>query len=164
MSELIAYEDAVDLLDADHKMIKKMFIEYSVLVEDEGSGNAKRAVALRICNALTLHTGIEEEIFYPEVRKFIRDDPLMDAALQEHAEAKTLIAELVGMKTVDGKHDGLVKKLGAAIDEHVLEEREQIFLKARYAPMDLKALVIPLLARKQKLSKKSGQKSAKEAT
>lgn len=162
-TEPIAYEDAVDLLDADHKLVKKLFIDYSALVEDSAPAQAKRAIALKICDALSVHATIEEEVFYPAVRKFIMDDSLMDEAHEEHAEAKSLIAEIQGLKQANAKQDQLVKQLGDAIDEHVLEEREQIFMKARYAPMDLKALVIPLLAARQETTKKSSTKQSKES-
>lgn len=158
-----AYDDAIDLLDADHKAVKKMFIDYSALVDDEAPGDVRRTLALSVCEALTVHSALEEEIFYPEVRKFIHDDPLMDEALQEHAQAKELIGQINHIQTVDSKHDELMRQLGKAIDTHVAEEREQIFLRARYAPMDLKALVVPLLSRKQKLSRKPTQKSSKGA-
>ena len=58
-----------------------------------------------ICRALSVHAQIEEEIFYPAVRKVIGDDGLMDEALAEHAEAKELIAEIQGMKATSANQD-----------------------------------------------------------
>jgi hypothetical protein len=42
---------------------------------------------------LTVHTQIEEEIFYPAVREAIKDTDLLDEAEVEHASAKDLIAQ-----------------------------------------------------------------------
>lgn len=151
MKETIAFDDAVDLLDADHKAVKKLFIDYNALCEDGAPAAAKRSLAERICQELSVHAQIEEEIFYPEVRKAIGDDALMDEALAEHAEAKDLIARIQDMKVSAADYDEAVKKLGKLIDQHVLEEREQIFLQARQAALDLRALAVPLFERKKQL-------------
>lgn len=164
MKEPIAYEDAVDVLDADHNAVKKMFIDYGALIEDDATSPAKRDLAHRICQALTIHAQLEEELFYPEVRAAIGDDALMDEALAEHGQAKQLIASIQSMNAADASYDATVKKLGTLIDEHVLEEREQIFLKARYAALDLRTMTLPLLKRQQQLKKTKPAAAAKEAS
>jgi len=151
MTPTVPFENAVDLLDADHKAVKIMFIEYNALCEDGAPAPAKRALAEKICRALTVHAQIEEEIFYPAVRQTIGDDDLIEDALAEHAEAKTLIAEIQRLKPTSDNHDALVKQLGKAVDEHVLEEREQIFLQSMQAPLDLRRLAVSLFERKKKL-------------
>lgn len=155
MSQPIAYEDAVDLLDADHKAVKKLFIDYNALCEDEAPPAQKQAIARRICQALTVHAQLEEEVFYPAVRQAIGDDALMDEAMLEHAQAKDLIAQIEGMAPDDDAYDDTVKELGKDIDQHVLEEREQIFLKAQFADLDLRGMVPELVKRKQQLQKKA---------
>lgn len=164
MKERVAYDDAVDLLDADHKAVKKMFMDYSALCEDAAPAELRQALALRICQALTVHAQIEEEVFYPPVRNAIGDDALMDGALQEHAEAKAMIARIQAMKPNGAGYDTNVKQLGKLIDLHVLEEREQIFLKARNAALDLRGLTLALLKRQQQLKKVAAATSGKEAT
>ncbi len=159
MKESIPFENAVDLLDADHKAVKQMFIAYDALCEDDAPAAARRTLAERICQELTVHAQIEEEIFYPAVREAIGDDPLMDEALAEHAEAKTLIARIQGMKSASDDYDATIKKLAKAIDAHVLEEREQIFLKAQQAPLDLRGLAVPLYERKKQLKGGAGVKA-----
>jgi len=147
----VPYEDAVDLLDADHKAVKKMFIDYNALCEEAAPPDARKALAERICQALTVHTQIEEEIFYPAVRKATGDNALMDQAMEEHQKAKELIARIQSTKATAKDFDATVKQLGKAIDAHVLEEREQMFLQARQAPLDLRGLAVPLYERKNKL-------------
>ena len=163
MKDPIPYDDAVDLLDADHKAVKKMFIGYAALCEAGSPHAEKQQLALRICQALTVHAQLEEEIFYPQVRAAIAADALMDEALQEHAEAKALIAAIEAMKPPDAGRDAAVKQLGSLIDQHVLEEREQIFLRARQAALDLRGMTLPLLKRQQQLHKKANPATAKEA-
>lgn len=151
MTETVAYEDAVDLLDADHKAVKKLFIEFNALCEDDAPAEQKQRIARRICQELTVHAQMEEEIFYPKVREAIGDDALMDEALKEHAEAKETIARIQVMVAGDSGYNDMVKKLGKLIDSHVLEEREQIFLKAKNAALDLRGMAPALFARKKQL-------------
>jgi len=152
MKSSLAYDDAVDLLDADHKAVKKMFIDYDALCEDGASAGDRQALAEKICGALTVHAQIEEEIFYPAVREATGSDTLMDEALAEHAQAKKLIARIQGMKASSTDYDATVRELAKTIDQHVLEEREQIFLQAKNAALDLRGLAVPLAKRKQQLS------------
>jgi len=147
----IPYESAIDLLDADHKLVKQQFTDYQALAEDGAPPELKQQLAHKICMELAVHTQIEEEIFYPEVRKAIKDDKLMDAAMQEHAEAKEQIAQIQGMDADDEGYDAKVQQLGKAVMEHVMEERERVFLKAQYSTLDLRGMVPQLFKRKQQL-------------
>jgi hypothetical protein len=163
MDQAVPYENALDLLDADHKAVKKMFIDYNALVDDGAPDSARRSLAGRICQALTTHAQTEEEIFYPAVRKAIRNDALMDEALAEHGEAKELIARIEGMKATSDNYDATVKLLAKAIDQHVLEEREQIFLQAQQSPLDLRSLAVPLYRRKKELAGKASKAPKEKA-
>lgn len=160
MTETVAYEDAVDLLDADHKAVKKLFIDFNALCEDNSSAEQKQRIAQRICQALTVHAQIEEEIFYPQVREAIGGDALMNDALQEHGEAKQMIAQIQAMDASDEGYNEAVKALGTLIDQHVLEEREQIFLQARNAPLDLRGMVPALFSRKKQLQQTAAKPAA----
>ena len=162
MKQIIAFDDAVDLLDMDHKMVKQMFTDYAALCEQAAPPDRKRELSLRICQALAVHSQLEEEIFYPPVREAVDDDELMDEALHEHAAAKQLIATIEGMAATASGYDANVKQLGTLIEQHVSEEREKIFLKARYAAIDLRGMVLPLLKRQQQL-KKAVTATAKES-
>jgi hemerythrin superfamily protein len=163
MEQPTAYEDAVDLLDADHKAVKKMFIDHAAMCDDGAPPRAKRDLAQRICQALTVHAQLEEEVFYPAVRESIGDPAVMDQALHEHAEAKALIVRIGSLSPDDAAHDTAVKQLGKVIDQHVLEEREQIFLRARQSALDLRSLTSALLKRQKQLKKGKSTTPVKEA-
>ena len=151
MSATLFYEDAVDLLDADHKLVQKLFLDYQGLCDDGAPSEARRQLALKICQDLNVHTQIEEEIFYPRVRDAIKDDSVMEEALREHAEAKKTIARIQGMAPNDAAYDDAVKQLFAMVMDHVMDERERMFLKARYSTADLRGMVPELYARKKQL-------------
>lgn len=152
-------KDACDLLDADHKAVKKMFKEYETLMESRArsTGQKKMDLAKKICEELTVHAQIEEEIFYPQVRAAIKDTDLLAEAEVEHASAKDLIAQIKGMTEVDEMFDAKVTVLGEYIDHHVKEERTEMFPKARAArKLDLIAIRDQLIARKEELMAEMG--------
>jgi len=63
-------------LTADHKKVHALFKEFSKLKEG-GSDEDKASIVDQVCNELTIHATLEEEIFYPAVRKAIEDGDLM---------------------------------------------------------------------------------------
>jgi len=153
-------KDACDLLDADHKAVKAMFKEYEGLTESRSrSTTKKRQLADQICKELTVHATIEEEIFYPAVRKAIKDNALLNEAMVEHASAKDLIAQIKGMDPADEMFDAKVTVLGEYIDHHVKEERTEMFTKARATKLDLVGLAEQLKQRKEELMAQEEQKS-----
>lgn len=143
--------DAVDLLDADHIAVKKLFTAYSKLCDSDAPADERRDLAAQICKELTVHAQIEEEIFYPEVREAIDGEALLDEAEVEHATAKDLISQISEMSPDDDLYDARVAVLGEYIDHHVKEEREEIFVKARKSRLDLVAMADELSQRKMEL-------------
>src|SRR5579863_3733811 len=144
-------EDAITLLTADHAEVKKLFKEFEDLKEEDGAEEEKSALVAQICNELKVHAAIEEEIFYPAVRKAIDDSDLMDEALVEHAGAKELIAQLEDMSPDDELYDAKVTVLGEQIQHHVKEEEGQMFPEAKRSKVDTLALGTEMAARKSEL-------------
>lgn len=143
--------DAVDLLDADHVAVKKLFENYRKLCDSDAPADEKLDLAEQICQELTVHAQIEEEIFYPALRDAIDDDLLLDEAEVEHSSAKDLIAQISDMNPEDDLYDARVTVLGEYIDHHVREEREEIFVKARKSKVDLVSMAQELGQRKMEL-------------
>ena len=143
--------DAVDLLDADHVAVKKLFTQFKKLSEAKAPGDERKAVADKICKALTVHAEIEEQIFYAAAREAINDDDLLNEAEVEHASAKELIAQISAMDAEEELFDAKVIVLGEYIDHHVEEERNEMFPKARKSDMDLKGMVADLESLKAEL-------------
>ncbi len=147
-------KDACDLLDADHRAVKKMFKEFEELTKSKArsAGQKKLELAQQICRELTVHAQIEEEIFYPAVREAIKDTDLLDEAEVEHQTCKDLIAQIEEAGEIDDKTEAKVKVLGEYIDHHVKEERTEMFPKARAArKLDLVGMRDELEQRKEEL-------------
>ena len=139
--------DAIALLKADHRKVEELFEKY------ENARGKKADIAHQICLELTIHTKIEEEIFYPACREAGVEADMMDEANVEHDGAKALIAELEAGTPDDAFYDAKVKVLSEEIKHHVKEEEQRggIFNQARAAGVDLAALGAEMAARKKEL-------------
>jgi hemerythrin superfamily protein len=154
-------QDAIAMLTADHKRVKTLFSEFDKLKE-EGSDEEKSAIVEQICNEMTIHAQLEEEIFYPAVREAIDDSDLMDEAIVEHAGAKELIAQLEEANPEDDLYDAKVTVLGEQIDHHVKEEEDDMFPQARKAKVDTEALGERMLKRRMALMQEMGMSDEDE--
>ena len=146
-----AKNDAVKLLTADHKKVKQLFRNFEGIKDGEGAAREKSDVVRQICMELTIHTKVEEEIFYPVLREAIDEEDLMDEADVEHAGAKILVTQLERMNPGDDHYDAMVSVLGEYIDHHVKEEQEEMFPKAKRAKVDLIELGARITERKAQL-------------
>lgn len=141
--------DAIKLLEADHRQVEKWFKEF----EATNGQKTKAKLAEQICLALKVHTQIEEEIFYPASREALSGDQeeMVDEAVVEHAAAKNLIAEIEAMEVGDELFDAKVKVLQEMIEHHVEEEEKEYFPATRKTEMDMEALGMQMASRKEEL-------------
>jgi len=102
-----AAKDAIALLKADHGTVSALFADY----EKTNSSNKKKALVAEICSELSVHTQIEEEIFYPAIRAELKDKLLVPEATVEHGGIKDLIAQLEGVEPDGVTYDAKVKVL-----------------------------------------------------
>jgi hemerythrin superfamily protein len=146
-------QDAISLLKADHRQVEEWFSEF----ESARSATKKQQLATSICDALTVHTTIEEEIFYPAFLQATEDKDIHHEAVVEHEGAKQLIAQIQSMSPDDDYFDAKVTVLSEMIKHHVKEEEKPggMFAEAKKSEMDLDALGEELLARKRELQSQS---------
>ena len=150
MSKTHSSTDAIAVLKADHEKVTKLFKKFQKL-HDEKEDEAAEQVVIQICDDLTIHASVEEEIFYPAVREAIDEEELVDEAEVEHASAKDLIAQIAEMTPGDDKYAAKVIVLGEYIAHHVKEEQDEMFPKAKKSTLDMHELGTRLLERKKEL-------------
>ena len=151
-----AKKDAIAMLQDDHNEVKKIFKQFKQLLEDDAPHAEKAALVKKACNALLIHTKIEEEIFYPAVRKATRDDELMDEATVEHDGAKQLIDQLLDMMPGEDMYDAKFIVLSEQVKHHIKEEDEKMFPEARESKVDLMRLGAQMEKRKLELQEEMG--------
>ena len=149
--------DATRLLADDHAEVRALFAQYRQRARDGASGDDRQPLAEEICNLLTVHAAIEEEIFYPAARVAGVDSALLDEAEVEHASAKDLVAQVRDMAPDEPLYDARVVVLGEYVDHHAGEEEDELFAKCRAAGLDLGELGRRLAARKDELMSEIGE-------
>jgi hypothetical protein len=142
-------QDAIALLKADHRQVEEWFEQFEKARNDD----RKLELATKICNALKVHTTVEEEIFYPAFLEATEDKDMHHEAEVEHNGAKNLIGEIEASGPDDDYYDAKVKVLSEMIKHHVKEEEQPggMFAEARKSDMDLDALGEQMAARKAEL-------------
>ena len=141
--------DAIALLKADHRKVEDLFAKFK---SARGAEKKQRFVS-EICTELTIHTIIEEEIFYPACKGAVEEGMVEEASV-EHDGAKVLIAELEAGSPSEEFYDAKVTVLSEQIKHHVAEEEkrsEGLFAQARGAGLDMDDLGARMKARKQEL-------------
>jgi hypothetical protein len=142
--------DAIALLKADHRKVEGLFAKYKTATGD----GIKKSLAEQICMALTVHTKIEEDIFYPACEGAVEEDLLKEAYV-EHDGAKVLIAEIEAGGPDGEFYDAKIKVLSEQIAHHVEEEEKRVegmFSQARKAGLDMDALGEKMAAEKANLT------------
>ncbi len=148
-------DDAISQLKQDHDKVKDLFEKF----ENAEGGAAKKSIAKKALAELKIHAALEEEIFYPTVRKYIESD-IMNEADEEHHVAKVLIAELEKM---DGKGDHFEAKftvLAENVRHHIKEEESEMLPEARRLGIDYDELGRQMLRRREELE--SAKRRAKK--
>lgn len=141
--------DAIALLKADHRRVEELFKAF----EESQDDAQKKKLADQICLELSVHTGIEEGIFYPACDGKVEDE-LLDEAHVEHDGAKVLLAEIQDGDPGDEFYDAKVKVLSEMIKHHVKEEEaagEGLFAQAQKSGIDLVALGEEMATEKDRL-------------
>ena len=142
-------QDAITLLKEDHRKVEELFEQFE---KAKGDGR-KEKLALEICKELTIHTMLEEEIFYPACEGKVEED-LLKESFVEHDAAKVLVAEIEAGEPSDDFYDSKVKVLKEEIEHHVEEEempKKGLFAQARDADLDMKAIGDQMERRKAQL-------------
>jgi hemerythrin superfamily protein len=158
-----AHKDALALLRADHEMVAELVDKYQ-RGKNRADSDKKEQLAQRICEELTIHAQIEEEIFYPAVREASEEaESALAEAEVEHGSLKKLIEEIEGSSPDSELFDAQITVLGEYVKHHVKEEQTEIFRMAREADIDLKELGRELAARKAELKGEELEEEEEEA-
>ena len=121
--------DAIQMLRDDHKHVKDLFKQF----EEAKSAAEKKRIVTETCDALETHTRLEEEVFYPAIRKEGADKAMMNEADEEHRLAKLLIEELRCMAPKDEYYDAKYTVLAENVKHHIGEEETEMLPKAAEA-------------------------------
>jgi hemerythrin superfamily protein len=124
--------DAIALLKQDHQKVRGLLSELEKTT-DRAAGKRQKLLA-EIEQELTVHTKIEEQIFYPAFRDAARkddDSKLYFEALEEHHVVDMVLPEIKGTRVESEQFAAKAKVLKDLVEHHAEEEETEMFPRAR---------------------------------
>lgn len=153
--------DAIVLLKADHTEVRKVFRDFQAA--GEHARKAKADLVAKMIELLTVHTYIENEVMYPEVRRLLPDleDDILES-YEEHHVADVLCMELFAMPADAERFDAKTAVLIENVSHHIEEEEGDWFpqVRAGLSRKQLQELGAKLLQAKEKAPRSPAQPSA----
>jgi hemerythrin-like domain-containing protein len=149
-----------DMLRKDHKKVKDLFKKF----EKTTKSQEKEQIVETALMELEIHAELEEKLIYPAIRPKLKDEDLMDEALEEHHVVHAVIAELKKMKPGDERYDAKFTVLGELCKHHIKEEEEEMLPKAeKKRDIEWDSLYEQVMKRKDQLMEKGGLSSSNAA-
>ncbi len=133
-------DDPTRALMQDHDYVKELF-QYYLGTQD---AQVKQNAGPRICEALQMHTALEDAVFYPKAREV--DAGLVDQCTEDHQAAEQLITQLQALQPGEAAYDNLISQLHEAISAHIELEEQQLFPAIRNSTLDLQQLALRMQA------------------
>ena len=156
----VSAKTPMQLLKQDHRTVKELFHEYEKL--PPGDREARELIFRKINEELTIHSELEERLFYPAVREVRTDEAqdLVSEALEEHHIVKTLLEELSELEAGSPSFEAKMKVLRENVLHHAEEEEKEMFPQAKELSKEiLETLVIEMEALKNDLEDREEQDS-----
>jgi hemerythrin superfamily protein len=150
-----AKNQAIQMLKADHKKVKKAFKDFEKLDAQEDAEECQ-ALIEQTCSELEVHAELEEQVFYPAARNASKEEDLIDEAEVEHMSAKVLIQQLKEMNSGDEKYAATFKVLGEYIKHHITEEEGEMFKGLTRAGVDWDAVFEQMQTQRAQLLEEKG--------
>lgn len=133
--------DAITVLGRQHSQVRYLLKELQALPGHATGGSAeqmarRKSIVDIITARLAAHEAIEEEHFWPKVRKALPDGGrYADQATEQEQQGQQTLTELGRLDADSREFDERVERLVAQVRKHVAFE-EQVFLKVREAMSD----------------------------
>ena len=128
LKEGITAMNIIEMLKQDHQEAAAMMDQ----IEAAGEGDPSVMTTFnQLKQALTLHTQIEEQIFYPALQNNDQTEDQISESFEEHQEVKDMLAEMGGLQSGNDEFMSMMTDLRDAVEHHVEEEENELFPKAQ---------------------------------
>ena len=125
--------DALELLTGDHNRVRGLFTRFKSAKESDDLGQMT-TLATKILEELEVHTTLEEEIFYPELKDATEEiHDTITEGYEEHHAAKTVMQEIAATEPNTEDWAAKVTVLIEQIEHHAEEEEQNLFPEVRTA-------------------------------
>jgi hemerythrin superfamily protein len=123
--------DALTLLTADHNRVRGLFEQFEKAKDSDDTATTAE-LARTIFTELTVHTSIEEEIFYPWTHDLSEEiGETVDEGVQEHHVVKVLMAEIEALEPGSDDWNAKMTVLIENVEHHAGEEETELFPEVR---------------------------------
>jgi uncharacterized protein YqjF (DUF2071 family)/hemerythrin-like domain-containing protein len=125
-------KDAIALLKDDHQKVRDLLRQLEATTERAASKRQKLLATIE--QELTIHTKIEEQIFYPAFREAGEkkgDKTLYYEAIEEHHVVDLVLPEIKDTKVDSEEFGAKAKVLKDLVEHHAEEEETQMFPRAK---------------------------------
>ena len=143
--------DAFELLEDDHKTVKKLLSE----LEDTTERGVKTREELfaRIKQEMLVHERIEEELLYPKLKEHDKTKEVSLEGYEEHHVVNEIMAELEQTPVDDERWAAKFAVMKENVEHHIEEEEEEMFKKGRQVldKDQIAELTEKMVARKKEL-------------
>ena len=119
--------NAIELLKSDHREAEGLMDQ--IETADKGAASSK-SLFNELKAALTLHTQIEEQVFYPALRNHEETRDLIAESVREHDEVDQMLAEMTAMSLRDDEFMDKLIELRESVSHHVEEEEKELVVLA----------------------------------
>lgn len=117
--------DALQLLRDDHRKVKDLFRQFA----EAEDGSTKKAIVDEAVAELMIHAQLEEEVFYPAMRREGMTE-LVNHSEEEHHAAEIIMEDLIGTDARGTQLQARFQVLVDIVNEHITEEESQMFPRA----------------------------------
>jgi hemerythrin superfamily protein len=148
---------ATQMIRRDHKKVEGLFNKFQETKKPDG----KQRICEQVIQELEIHAKLEEEIFYPAVRKHVGEEEMLEEAKQEHQQAKDIMRELKKMNADNEQFEEKFSELVEGVKHHVEEEEGEMLPKAEESDMDLKDIGEQMADRREELLQQTQAQTGK---
>ena len=138
--------DPTMILTEDHNKVRDLFKRF-----ESAKGAEKQAVFAEIAMELEIHTKIEEEVFYPAVKRIPDLAEMVAEAVEEHDIVDFVLASMRKLSPDDERYDAKFKTLMENVEHHAEEEEKEMFPEASAKLPNANEIAARLVERKQEL-------------
>jgi hemerythrin-like domain-containing protein len=142
--------DITTMIRMDHTHVLMLFRRF----RPHTSAGKKRALVTNACLALEVHAQLEEEIFYPALRRVVSSHPVLDKSVDEHDRMRKSIVLLRDLEPTDSQYETTFCGLMREVLHHVADEETTLLpLAERVLADELGTLGIEMTKRRVELLK-----------
>jgi hypothetical protein len=149
--------NAFELLKADHEKVSAIFEKLEPTTER--AVKTREELFEKLQQELDIHARIEEEIFYPVLKKEAETREITMEGFEEHKIVKQLLSEMASLSVESEEWTAKLKVLKENVEHHVEEEEGEMFKSARevLSAEQVEELGTRMQAEKQQLAAAAGR-------